>query len=76
MSFETVKDIAKDFQNWTSYPSIIRMYQDKMEKEKNTEVKRAYAVIIRSHLAEARTAWMDVESKNFALMKELESIIE
>jgi hypothetical protein len=76
MSFETVKDIAKDFQNWTSYPSMIRMYQDKMEKEEDKDVKEAYKTIIRSHLKQARTAWMDVQSKNYTLMKELEALIE
>jgi len=76
MSFEATKDLAKDFQNWTSYPSIIRMYQDKMEKEEDKDVKEAYKLIIRSHLKQARTAWMDVQSKHYEIMKELEALVE
>ena len=76
MSFESVKDIAKDFQNWTSFPSMIRMYEEKMNKEEDKEVKEAYKVIIRSHLKQARTAWMDVQSKNYQIMKELEGCVE
>jgi hypothetical protein len=74
MSFEATKDLFKDFQNWTSYPSMIRMYQDKMQKEEEADVKEAYKVIIRSHLKQARTVWMDVQSKHYALMKELEEL--
>jgi hypothetical protein len=44
--------------------------------EKEAELEEAYKVIIRSHLKQARTAWMDVQSKNYQIMKELEGSVE
>ena len=76
MSHNNTLELLRDFQNWSSFPSMIRMYEEKMNKEEDKDVKEAYKVIIRSHLKQARTAWMDVQSKNYQIMKELEGSVE